>query len=96
MKYYKRGFLNSGEGMAAFESNVEYDTEYAGASIDANFKISDCNRQVSLDFYCYNDNDYEGAMFKLDTLAAELKEFGKKLKAANQQRIKAKASNEQA
>jgi hypothetical protein len=77
MKYYKRGFLNRGIGMAAFEACVDI-TEHERACIDATFSITDCNRKVSLDFGVWED-DYDDVMFKLKLLQDELKEFEHKM-----------------
>jgi hypothetical protein len=75
MKHYKRGFLNRDEGFAAFECNVTYEPEYRHNSVYADFSLRDCNRQINLEFSCYDDNDYDKAVFKLNALMAELAEF---------------------
>lgn len=80
MKHYKRGFLNKGEGMAAFEADIYYnvDTEEY-KSVYGNFAITDCSRKISLDFYASNLEDVDNNMFKIDTLLAELQDFRNKL-----------------
>lgn len=45
-RVYRRGFLNDDRGMAAYETDIELWHE--GLS-SISFKLSDCNRQVSLD-----------------------------------------------
>lgn len=78
MKYYKRGFLNPAQGMAAFESEVHFEDAWRHHA-DASFSISDCNRKITLDFNFDDDKDYEDNLFKLTTLISELNEFAAKL-----------------
>lgn len=86
MKYYKRGFLNMNEGMAAFIANIEYqelrEGETHNTAIDAGVTISDCGRQISLDFYIYDEAEYINAMHKLKVLQDELGAFRKQLNVA--------------
>lgn len=84
MKHYKRGFLNKGEGMAAFEAYVSYDSnvlkdkdEYK--CIDGNFSIADCSRKNSLDFYATQPKGAKNCLHKVDTLIAQLQDFREKL-----------------
>ena len=100
MKYYKRGFLNEGEGMAAFECNVTYEPECRHNSVYADFSIRDCNRQVCLEFSIYEESDYQKAMFKVNSLLIELEAFKKKLQNATGEyeaaQLKFEVENEQA
>ena len=86
MNYYKRGFLNKDEGLAAFVANVNFEASQCQHSyyINAGFTISDCSRQITLDFDVsdYDAGDYDKAMYKLNTLINELQEFNTKLTIA--------------
>jgi hypothetical protein len=80
MKYYKRGFLNPEEGMAAFEAEIcrgEYQ-EKDGA-FDAFFSITDCNRKVTLDFAVWSKEDVAKSYHKINTLITELEVFREQL-----------------
>ncbi len=73
-KYYKRGFLNKDEGMAAFSCDVSVDAEdypYLHASLT----VTDCNRSVCLDFNCSSLECIENAKHKIDVLISELVHF---------------------
>lgn len=67
----KRSFLNPRNGMAAIQANVSV---YKGStSVDADVRLSDCNRNVSLDFSfdTWNnggEQDFRARMRKLDTI----------------------------
>ena len=86
MKYYKRGFLNMNEGMAAFIAAVEYSELRGGethnGAIDAGLTISDCGRQINLDFYIYDEAEYINAIHKLTVLQDELAAFRVQLDVA--------------
>lgn len=83
MKHYKRGFLNKGEGMAAFEANIDFNAdEDIYTSVCASFAVSDCSRKIELDFYASDAERVENNLHKIDTLLEELKEFRFKLVAA--------------
>jgi hypothetical protein len=69
--YYKRGFLNDQEGLAAFEA---YIYQYAGDWVDACFSISDCSRKISLEFG-YVPTKLQERLNKIDTLIKELENF---------------------
>lgn len=66
--YRKRQFLNERHGMAAVQATVTYRSgtykhhktkkKIDTWSIDASFHLSDCSRQVALDFDC--SSDYRG------------------------------------
>lgn len=77
MRYYKRGFLNPEEGMAAFEAQIEIDN-WEGKThfyADGTFNITDCSRKISLDFGFSDEKGYHEVMTKLETLQEELREF---------------------
>lgn len=83
MNYHKREFLNKNEGMAAFEATVKFQAEGEfNNSVSGEFVISDCNRQVRLDFDIYDEADYNNVIHKARKLAAEFVEFAIKLEAA--------------
>lgn len=70
-KYHSRKFLNKKEGIAAIESTVaSWDL---GDGIDGNITISDCNRNVSLDFSVYDVDDLPTKYMKLGLLLEEVK-----------------------
>lgn len=74
MKFYKRGFLNKREGTASFEydvNNERYDTR----AINADFTIRDCNRSITLDFYCWNIDEIDEKLAKIDRLIKALQDF---------------------
>lgn len=77
MKYYKRGFLNQSEGMAAFEADICYEPgeETTYRSVCATFSVTDCGRKIELDFYASCKSDVENNRYKLNTLIAELQQF---------------------
>lgn len=72
-KYHSRKFLNKKEGIAAIESTVaSWDL---GDGIDGNITISDCNRNVSLDFSVYDVDDLPTKYMKLGLLLEEVKKM---------------------
>jgi hypothetical protein len=58
LKTYNRDFLNSDKGMAAYAVDVEI---WHPTLSYVTFHISDCNRQVTLDF-SYEDQDTKDRM----------------------------------
>lgn len=81
MKYYKRGFLNQEQGMAAFEAEVNREGYHeAKGAFDATFSITDCNRKVTLDFAVWDKVDLEESIYKINTLIGELAEFRNQLR----------------
>lgn len=73
IKRYKREFLNSGEGMAAIASYVqmeEWDYTTKGkqkkkhSNVNSNVTISDCNRQVTLEFGAWSKGDVKRTRMK--------------------------------
>jgi len=69
--YHSRKFLNKKTGMAAIECDVTINEH----SIYASSVISDCNRQVSLDFTAYNLKEFNVKLTKLGLLINELFEM---------------------
>lgn len=70
--YVNRGFLNKEEGMAAFHGKVDsFGPNYAHAE----FTISDCNRQVALDFDYSDETAKEKSLYKINVLIDELTKF---------------------
>lgn len=78
IKRYKREFLNSDEGMAAIASYVkmeewEYTTtkgsqKKKAANVNSNVTISDCNRQVTLEFGAWSKRDIKRVRVKWERL----------------------------
>ena len=69
LKTSSRGFLNPDRGMAAFEASVDI---WHPTLSDISFKISDCNRQVSLDFSYDGQEAKDKILIKVQTLVDEL------------------------
>src|SRR5690349_4104800 len=83
MKYYKRGFLNKETGMAAFEADVDFEEGREYHWVGADFTISDCNRQICLEFSIDNEQDVTDKISKLQNLINELSDFKNKLMEAS-------------
>lgn len=66
---YSRGFLNPEKGMAAFEADVEI---WHPTLSSISFKISDCTRQVTLDFSYDGQEAKDKILIKVQTLVDEL------------------------
>jgi hypothetical protein len=66
-KIYKRSFLNKESGMAAIqlEAEVEQYKEGGIRTLSAYLTISDCNRQICLDFWANNKKHYKKRLRKL-------------------------------
>jgi hypothetical protein len=77
--YYSRKFLNKKKGMAAIEIVGDRSKRKPAASYtDAAVTISDCHRQITLDFYLdakYSKRDIPDTLNKLDILIDELTKF---------------------
>jgi hypothetical protein len=71
IKYHSRKFLNKTTGIAAIETNMESPTWCSGG-VEATVSISDCNRQINLDFSVYSKKDLDEKIKKLDLLITEL------------------------
>lgn len=78
-RYLRRGWLNRKAGLAAFEASIEAVDHY----VSGQFTITDCNRQIALDFSVwFNTEDYDALddrLAKIDTLTDELFKFRDKL-----------------
>lgn len=70
IKHYSRKFLNKAEGLAAIECSVQHLLFTSG--VDASINISDCSRQVSIDFSVYNVKDLDSRLAKLDLIITEI------------------------
>lgn len=67
--FYFRSFLNKDEGFAAVEISVRKSDEWTDASV----KISDCSRQVNLEFdHDQTAKDRRRALKKLELLIGAL------------------------
>jgi len=67
-KYNSRKFLNSKHGLAA----IEVSCDICDWSMDTNVTISDCNRNVTLDFGIWKEKDYVEKAKKLSLIISEL------------------------
>jgi hypothetical protein len=81
VNYNSRKFLNPKQGMAAIECNVEAGS-YLREAVDANVSISDCNRQVQLDFSMYKKEDAKVKLAKINVIIEELSKFKEQLELA--------------
>ena len=67
-KYNSRKFLNNKHGLAA----IEVSCDICDWSMDTNVTISDCNRNVTLDFSIWKEKDYVEKAKKLSLIINEL------------------------
>lgn len=74
--YQSRGFLNSDKGMAAFEARTQF---YHTNFCYGNFTITDCKRQIELDFDYTTAEEKAQRVEKIDTLINELTKFKEQL-----------------
>lgn len=66
-----RKFLNKKDGLAAIHTHFD-----SGSwSMGGNITISDCNRNINLDFNVYDAKDLTNKLYKLDLLIEELTEY---------------------
>ena len=79
--YNSRKFLNAKQGMAAIECSVTT-SQFVQSSISADITISDCSRQVSLDFCVHSKADAKAKLAKLNLLGEELRKFKEQLETA--------------
>lgn len=74
----KRTFLNRKDGMAAlmvrtYNAEPYHEREDAwGGSADCHLTISDCGRQITLDFDAYDEQDTKDRLAKIDKIRAAL------------------------
>lgn len=66
-----RKFLNKKHGLAAIQSDFSISEWSMGGSIT----ISDCNRNINLDFSVYNSKDHAEKLNKLDLIIKELTDY---------------------
>lgn len=78
-KYHVRRFLNKDVGMAAMELMLE---DEGGRWRDASLKLSDCARQVTIDFSYGSDKEAQKKLAKLQAMTNELIKFIDVYKAA--------------
>jgi len=78
-EYYSRKFLNKKKGMAAIEIVGDRGNRKPAAyHTDATVTITDCTRQITLDFYLdakYSKRNIPDTLNKLDILIDELTKF---------------------
>lgn len=73
-----RKFLNAKQGMAAVYARTEMPQPYHeaddgyGGSLDANLTLSDCGRQITLDFDAFDEADIKERFAKLDKIREAL------------------------
>lgn len=76
-----RAFLNPKEGMAAIQCRTFVSKPYHecddnwGGSADCNLSLSDCGRQITLDFDAYNENYTKERLAKIDKIRAALNQI---------------------
>lgn len=71
-EYQSRGFLDSDKGMAAFEAKVEF---WHGNYAFGCFTVSDCNRQIALDFDYSNADERAQRLEKINILIQQLQQL---------------------
>tara|TARA_R110000782_G_scaffold256033_1_gene344933 strand:+ start:282 stop:551 length:270 start_codon:yes stop_codon:yes gene_type:complete len=80
MTYLSRIFLNKKEGMAAMQTNLTL----LGTYVDCAVMLSDCNRQVTIDFSSSSIRDFKKSMIKLDAIIQELSCLKKQLEVCQE------------
>jgi len=68
MRTYKRTFLNKEVGIAAIEVVFDPATNY----VSSHATISDCNRNITLDFCSSDKNTFKKNLYKISVLINEL------------------------
>jgi hypothetical protein len=76
MSYKSRIFLNKKEGIAAMETSLSI-AHYLSCTVT----ISDCNRNVSLDFSSYTIKQFDERLVKLHRIISELAVLEDRLRA---------------
>jgi hypothetical protein len=77
-KLYKREWLNEDEGSAYFiiEAGVDEHWKWEDAvTLDASLQIKDCNRQIELEFYAGDEEEYRKRINKINLLIGALEEL---------------------
>lgn len=83
--HYERNFLNEDEGIALCETRVTMDPMKSFPSISAHVVLSDCSRNITLEFGSYGDDDVDKSLYKIDDLLGQLKAFRKALAKASKE-----------
>ena len=73
--YHSRIFLNKKGGMAAMQTSFEASSHY----ISCDVTISDCSRQICLDFNSASASDFKQKALKLDLIISELTKLRKQM-----------------
>jgi hypothetical protein len=73
IKHHSRKFLNKTTGVAAIETNIDT-TPWCGG-VDGSITLTDCSRQISLDFSIYDVKDLDTKIAKLHLLLDEISAF---------------------
>jgi hypothetical protein len=84
---YRREWLNEDTGLATVQYEVEimkYNQNSDSAYMHAYLSISDCTRQIQLEFGPDDDDSMENSLKKLALLRSVITEFEEKLIAANE------------
>lgn len=87
LHYYQRQFLNreGHYGLAAFMASIEEPDEYG---LYATVNVSDCNRNITLDFNGGNQEEFDNNVEKLDKLISSLQEFRRSYKKATRKALR--------
>jgi hypothetical protein len=73
IKHYSRKFLNKSTGLSAIETSI--DTTLWSGGVEGSVSITDCARQVNLDFSLYDVKDVDVKIAKLNLLLVEISAF---------------------
>lgn len=73
IKHHSRKFLNKSTGLAAIETNIDT-TPWCGG-VDGSVTITDCSRQINIDFSVYDVKDVDVKIAKLNLLVEEISAF---------------------
>lgn len=73
IKHHSRKFLNKSTGLAAIETNIGT-TPWCGG-VDGSVTITDCSRQINIDFSVYDVKDVDVKIAKLNLLVEEISAF---------------------
>lgn len=75
-EYHSHGFLNSDKGTAIFEAKTDY---YHENFCYGNFTLTDCKRQIDLDFDYVDAKTKAERLEKIDNLIKQLQQFKEEL-----------------
>jgi hypothetical protein len=80
LDFFSRQFLNVDPSLTAFiQTEI---TPCGKESVNGNIRISDCSRQIDLDFYVSDRDDVAMKLEKLETLQQEIREFARRYRVA--------------